>query len=306
MKVGIVGAGNVGSTLAYTLLLEGMTSRITLVDQNKEKARGEALDLSQGLCYVHYTEIEAGDYENLSDSEVIIITAGIGRKPGESRLELAAKNIGLFKEIIPKITNVNQKAILFVVSNPVDILTYATLRISESKPKKVFGLGNVLDSARLRHTLGQYFNVDPGNVHAYMLGEHGDTGFPLLSAAYIGCTNITDLPGYKQEEITKRVENVKNSSIEIIKSKGYTSYAVALSISKVLDSIYRNKKRVQPISVYLEDYYGADDVCMSVPSIVDNTGVKEILQVKMNPQEHAQFQKSAETLKDILRQNKLQ
>jgi len=306
MNVGIVGVGNVGATLAYTLLLEGMTSKMTLVDYNPEKARGEALDLNHGLCYVHYTQVEAGGYESLADSEVVIITAGSARKPGETRLDLAAKNINLFREVIPKITAVNDKALLFVVSNPVDVLTYATLKISGLESRKVFGLGNVLDSARLRFTLGNYFGVDPGNVHAYLLGEHGDSGFPLLSNAYIGCTKIKDLPGYDEAAIRKSVLEVKNSPAEIIKSKGYTSYAVALSISKVLDSIYRNKRRVQPISVYLEDYYGVSDVCLSVPSIVDASGVREILKVSMEKDELERFRKSAESIKSILKQNNLQ
>lgn len=305
MRIGIVGVGNVGSTLAYTLLLEGLTSKITLVDRNLEKARGEALDLNHGLCYVHYTKIETGGYESLSDSDVIIVTAGLARKPGESRVDLAAKNVKLFREVIPEITAVNKKAILFVVSNPVDVLTYAALKFSGFSRRKVFGLGNVLDSARLRYILGNYFGVDPGNVHSYLLGEHGDSGFALLSSAFIGCTRIMDLPGYDDEKIRKSVEEVKQSPAEIIKTKGYTSYAVSLSIAKVLDSIHRDKSRVQPISVYLDDYYGVSDVCMSVPSLVDASGVKEVLKVRMSEEEAELFRKSGDALKQILRQNGL-
>jgi len=306
MRVGIVGVGNVGSTLAYTLLLEGLTSKITLVDYNSEKARGEALDLNHGLCYVHYTEVVSSGYEGLSDADVVIITAGSGRKPEETRLDLAAKNINLFREMVPKITAVNRNAILFVVSNPVDVLTYATLKISGLDTKKVFGLGNVLDSARLRYMLGNYFSIDPGNVHSYLLGEHGDSGFALLSNAYIGCTKISDLLGYDKDKIRELVRQVKQSPAEIIKTKGYTSYAVSLSISKVLDSIHRNKSRVQPISVYLEDYYGVSDVCMSVPAIVDGSGVKDILKVKMDAEEERMFKNSAEEIKKVLKQNNLQ
>ncbi|MBD3261488.1 MAG: L-lactate dehydrogenase [Candidatus Altiarchaeales archaeon] len=305
MKIGIIGAGNVGSTIAYTLAIGEAVSEIVLVDKNIDKAKGEVLDIRHGLPFIPYLDLRAGDYESLEGMDAVVLTAGLPRRPGQSRLDLAKNNINLFKQIIPKLVEVNPDCIILVVSNPVDILTYAAYKISGFPAHRVFGSGNVLDSARFRSMLGDYFQIDPANIHAYILGEHGDSGFPLLSQAFAGCTPLTKLPGYDERQIMGICENVKSVAAKVIKYKGSTYYAVSLGVQKILSAIDHDQNRVLPVSTYLSDYFGVSDVCLSVPAVVNRDGIREVLRVPFTDLEETNFRDCAKKIKRVLMESGL-
>ncbi len=305
MKVGIVGAGNVGSTIAYTLSMGGQVSDIVLVDKNADKARGEVLDLKHGLPFIPYVNIETCDTESMSGMDVVIMTAGIPRGPGESRLDIAGRNVQLYKSLIPQITKSNKDAIYLIVSNPVDILTYAAIKYSGLPAKKVFGSGNVLDSARFRSMLGQHFNIDPANVHAYILGEHGQTSFPVFSQASIGCTPLKNMQGYDEGMMEGIFQDTKSVAAEVIKLKGATYYAVSLGVSKIIQAIDLDQNRVLPVSTYVSDFFGVSDVCLSIPSVINRSGVDRTLKIPLNQREQESLRQSAEKLNEILGQTGL-
>jgi L-lactate dehydrogenase len=300
MKVGIVGAGNVGSTIAYTLSMSSQVSEIVLVDKNADKARGEILDLQHGLPFIPYTTLEYGDVGALEGMDVVVVTAGIGRRSGETRLDLARKNNELFRELVPEMVGANPTAIYLIVSNPVDVLTYAALRYSGLSAKKVLGSGNVLDSARFRSMLGAHFRIDPANVHAYVLGEHGDSSFPVWSHAFVGCTPLRNLDGYDEAKLTEIFEGVKSVAAEVIKLKGATYYAVSLGVSKIIQAIYLDQNRVLPVSTLLSDFCGVSDVCLSVPAVINRGGVEKVLQIPLSEAEERSLKASAEKVGGVL------
>ncbi|HLG23443.1 MAG TPA: L-lactate dehydrogenase [Candidatus Nanoarchaeia archaeon] len=301
-KVVVVGAGFVGSTAAYALLIDGAASEITIIDVNKEKAEGEAMDLQHGLAFKPNMKVTFGsDYSLCKDAEIIVICAGAHQKPGETRIDLINKNAVIFKEMIPKITRHNKNCILLVVSNPLDILTYLTLKYSKFPKNKVIGSGTILDTSRFRYFLSKYFEVSPDSVHAYIMGEHGDTSFPVWSAANIAGTNLENFKGYSKKKMDKIYKDTRNAAYEVIAKKGATYYAIGLAIAKIVRSILSDQNEVLALSSYLSGYEGVSDVCLSVPTIVNREGVKEHIRIPLNSLEKKQLKKSADAIKGVIK-----
>ncbi len=306
-KIAIIGAGNVGSTYAFSLMTSGLAREIVMVDKNMELAIGECMDLNHSLSFAHPTKIYAAGFEGCEDADIVIISAGANRKPGQTRINLAKDNAEIFKEIIPAILQYSSNAILLVVTNPVDILTYVTLKISGLPSARVLGSGTVLDTARLRYMLSEHCKVNPSNIHAYIIGEHGDTELPVWSNATIAgmpiekySTVYAGLSNYKNV-FSDIFERVKQSAGQIIAAKGATSYSIALALLKITRSILRSENSILPVSTLLTDYYGISDVCISIPSLVSKNGVEHYLDLKLSEQEQEQFKLSANTLKEIIK-----
>lgn len=303
-KVAIVGAGFVGTTFAYSLLIRGLVSQIVLIDINKERAEGEAMDLSHGLPFAHPVKIWASDYSDCKDADIVLIAVDKGAKIEKSRLELAQGNFEILKQIIPNITEHNKECILLVVSNPLDVMTYSALKLSGFPKSKVIGSGTILDTARLRYMLGKYLQVDTRNVHAYIIGEHGDSEVPVWSLANIAGIRLKDycpickVP-YDSDMFNELFLKVKNAGYEIIERKGRTNYGVGLSLTKIVESIIRDENSVLTVSCFLEDYHGVSDVCLSVPTIVNRDGIKETIELPLDEKEIEDFRKSAATIKKI-------
>jgi L-lactate dehydrogenase len=305
-KIAVIGAGFVGSTTAYTLMISGLVSEIVLVDLNKDKAEGEVMDMNHGMPFVKPVKIYNGEYSDCKGSDIVVITAGANQKEGETRIDLVKKNTAIFKGIISEIVKYNNDCILLVVTNPVDILTYVTYKLSGFPKNKVIGSGTVLDSARFRYLLGDHTGVDPRNVHAYILGEHGDTEVPTWSLANIAGipmeTYCNDCHGCKEGFSRNEIyENVKNAAYQIIKKKGATYYAVALAVRRIVEAIVRNENSILTVSSLLDGQYGLDDVCLSVPTVVNSNGIERILNVDLSDKERQLLKKSGESLKDVIK-----
>ncbi|OCL25492.1 L-lactate dehydrogenase [Orenia metallireducens] len=302
-KIAIIGAGGVGATTAYALMIEGIASEITLIDINKERAEGEAMDLNHGASFVKPVEVYAGDYSDCAEANIIIITAGANQQPDETRLDLVKKNTEIFKKIIPEITKYNQDAILLVVTNPVDILTYVTLKLSGFPKERVIGSGTVLDSSRFRSLISRNCGIAASNVHGYIIGEHGDSEVPVWSLTNIAGTKIdeycpicdTDCPTNNRDEIAHKV---KDAAYEIIKRKGSTFYAVALAVARIVRAIIRDENAILTVSSLMKGQYGIDDICLSLPTIVNNSGIGKVLDLPLNNEEKEKFVNSAVTLKE--------
>lgn len=304
-KAAIIGCGFVGSSSAFSLISKGLFSELVLVDANKEKAEGEAMDLSHGRPYVAPVKIYAGDYDDIADCGLIIITAGANQKPGETRLDLVNKNVAIFKSIIPEITKRNFEGKLMIVANPVDILTYVALKLSGYPKERVFGSGTVLDSARFRYLLGEHLQVDSKSVHAVIIGEHGDSELAVWSGANVAGIQVNDfceLRGhYAHEESMERIyQTVRDSAYEIIKKKGATYYGVAMAVGRIAEAVMKNSHSVLPISSLLEGQYGIEDVCISVPTIVSENGAEQILEIPLSEDELEKLQNSAKELHKVL------
>ena len=287
-----------------------MFPEMVLIDADKARAEGEALDISHGLPFAKPMKIYAGDYENLKDAGLIVITAGANQKPGETRLDLVKKNIAIFKSILPEIKKINFKGILLVVANPVDILTTVAIKLSGLPANRVFGSGTVLDTARLKYNLGQHLDVDSRSVHAFIIGEHGDSEIAAWSCANVSGIKLNkfcEMRGYFQhEEAMKRIaDEVKNSAYEIIKRKKATYYGIAMAVRRICEAIVRNEKSILPISALMKGQYGITDIALSMPAIVGRNGVETHVPLEINAQETADLQKSAQTLKEVLAQNEL-
>jgi L-lactate dehydrogenase len=298
----VVGSGFVGSSFAYSLMIHGFASEIVMIDIDQKRAEGEAMDLNHGISFVRPARIWAGDYQDCENADIVVISAGRAQKPNESRLSLMTDNVQVFRQLIPKVKLYNDKCILLIATNPVDLMTYAALKISGFAPNKVIGSGTILDTARLRYLLGEQFKIDPRNVHAYILGEHGDSELPAWSLASIAGTKLKDyceLNGKRcDEQYLKEVfEEVKNSAYKIIELKGRTYYAIGLGLTRIVESIVRNENAILTVSSLLDDYYGVSDICLSVPSIVNRNGIREVLKLPLAKDEIAAFQKSATALK---------
>lgn len=306
-KIAIIGAGNVGSTFAFSLMISGLAREIVLIDKNESLAIGECMDLNHGLSFAHPTKIYAAGFESCEDADIVVITAGVNQKPDQSRTDLVNKNVALFKEIIPAIAKYAKNSILLVVTNPVDILTYVTLKLSGLPSNRVIGSGTVLDTARLKYLISDYSKVDPSNIHAYIIGEHGDTELPVWSNATIGgmaietyCSEYAQL-GNSKNELKEIFDKVKNSASEIIKLKGATNYSIAMSLVKITRSIVRNENSILPVSTLITDYYGISDVCISIPSIVNMKGVEQYVRLDLSDDEQKLFKHSANTLKKFIK-----
>ena len=303
-KVAIVGAGFVGSTFAYSLLIHGLVSQMVVIDVNKERAEGEVMDLNHGLPFANPVKIGAGDYSDCQDADIVVIAVDRGQKIESSRLELAQGNFELLKQIIPKITEYNKECILMVVSNPLDVMTYAALKLSGFPENRVLGSGTILDTARLRYLLGEYFEVDPRNIHAYIIGEHGDSEVPVWSLANVAGIRLKDycpickVP-YDLEYFNDLFLKVRNAGYEIVKRKGRTNYAVALGMTKIVESIIRDENAVLTVSCFLQNYHGVSDVCLSVPVILNRSGIKEIIELPLDEKETGEFQNSSAIVKKV-------
>lgn len=304
-KAAIIGCGFVGSSSAFSLISKGLFSELVLVDANKEKAEGEAMDLSHGRPYVAPMKIYAGDYDDIADCGLIIITAGASQKPGETRLDLVNKNVAIFKTIIPEITKRNFEGNLMIVANPVDVLTYVALKLSGYPKERVFGSGTVLDSARFRYLLGEHLQVDSKSVHAVIIGEHGDSELAVWSSANVSGIQVNDfceLRGHfaHEESMEKIYQTVRDSAYEIIKKKGATYYGVAMAVGRIAEAVVKNSHSVLPITSLLEGQYGIEDVCVSVPTIVSKNGAEQVLEIPLNDEELAKLQESAKELHKVL------
>ncbi|AGN25086.1 L-lactate dehydrogenase [Erysipelothrix rhusiopathiae] len=309
-KVSIIGAGFVGSTTAFALMNSNIASEIVIVDINKEKAQGEAMDLDQGRVFVSPVKIIAGDYPETQGSDIVIITAGLAQKPGETRIDLVNRNIKIYEELVPNIVKYNPDAILLVVSNPVDILTHITYKLSGFPAERVIGSGTVLDTARFQSMLANKFEVDARNIHANIIGEHGDSEIATWSLTTVAgltidqyCENVGI--EFTEETRQKVTHDVKTAAYEIIDRKGYTNYAVALAITRIVNAILRDENSILTVSSLQDGAYGIEDVYISVPTVVGRTGVKHVIEVPYSSNEVEALQESAEMLRDIVSQSNL-
>ena len=303
MKVGIIGGGGrVGSNAAYALQLRGAVSEIVLLDINREAAEGEALDLRHGAAMSQPIRFSVGDYADLQGANLVIITAGLRRRPDESRLELINRNVGLFREILGSLRNVSLApgAILLVVSNPVDILTYLAVRESGLPPKRVIGLGTVLDTCRFRSLLAEHFGVAATDVNALILGEHGDSMVPIWSCATIAGVPLKDYPGYSQEKMEAIFALTRQGGAEVIRLKGGAGYAVGVAICEVVNAIALDKHQVLPVSTLQQGTLGIQDVCFSLPTRLGRSGVEQVIEIAVSAEERAALQRSAAILKETL------
>lgn len=306
-KVAIIGSGSVGATSAYTLAISGTVTEIVLVDLNKDKAIGDAMDISHGAPFMQPVDVYAGDYQDVKDADMIVVTAGAAQKPGETRLDLVKKNTSIFKSMIPQLLKYNDKAIYLIVSNPVDILTYVTYKISDLPEGRVFGSGTVLDSARFRYLLSKHCNIDPRNIHGRIIGEHGDSEFAAWSITNISGTPIDDyckLCGKScNKDFRKEIlDDVVNSAYKIIEKKGATYYAVALSVRRIVETVMRDEKSILTVSSPLHGQYGIKEVSLSLPSIVGKNGVMKVLDLPLNSNEVNEFKHSAEIMQSVIKQ----
>lgn len=304
-KIAIVGTGFVGSTTAYTLMLSGLISELVLIDINARKAEGEAMDMNHGMPFVRPVKIYGGEYSDCKDADIVVITGGANQKPGETRIDLVNKNTAIFRDVIGNIVKYNTDCILLVVTNPVDILTYVTYKLSGFPKNRVIGSGTVLDSARFKYMIGEHMGIDPRNVHAYIIGEHGDTEVPTWSLASIAgvpmdtyCKDCRSCDSESFKETT--YNNVKNAAYEIIDRKGATYYAVALAVRRIVEAIVRNENSILTVSSLLEGEYGLEDICLSIPSQVNSEGISRIINVPLSDEENALLQKSAKSLKEVI------
>jgi len=306
-RIAIVGAGNVGATYAYALLQSGLAGEIVLMDANQAKAEGEVMDLNHAVPFVHPTKIWAGDYKDCKGAAITVITAGAGQKPGETRLELVHKNISIFKQIIPQVVENNPEGLLLIATNPVDILSYASWKISGLPYAKVIGSGTILDTARFRYLLSEHAGVDPRSVHAYIIGEHGDSEVPVWSLANIAGMRLKDYciancKSYTQEVWDEIFKQTRDAAYQIIERKGATYYAVANGLVRITEAILRDQDTVLSISTLIRDYDGIDDVYLSLPSIVSRNGITRNLNLTLSDEEMEGLKRSAALLRNIIDQ----
>ena len=301
-KCAIIGAGGVGSTTAFTLVQSGLFNEIVIIDVNKNKSEGEALDIAHGIQFTNPVNIYSGDYKDLADAYLVIVTAGANQMPGETRIDLINKNASIFKKIIPSITEYNKDCILLIVSNPVDILTMLALELSGFPKERVLGSGTVLDTSRLRYLLSKKLEVDSKNIHAFIIGEHGDSELAVWSNADIAgihiedyCKNIFDSCNINLEEI---LNEVRGSAYNIIEKKGSTFYGVAMSVKRIAQAIIRDEYSILPVSHFLNGEYGINDVCLGIPAVICRKGVKKIIPITLNEREKTYLNESANKLKE--------
>lgn len=304
-KVAIIGTGNVGSTFAYALLLSGLASEIVLIDNNESKAEGEAMDLNHAMPLHSPARVWTGGYKDVAGATITVITAGSAQRPGESRLDLIQRNAVIFKSIVENIVKYNPQGIILVATNPVDVLTYATWKFSGLPTNRVIGSGTILDTARFRYLLSQRFDVDPRSVHAYIIGEHGDSEVPVWSLANIAGMRLPDYcaannMGCQQEQLDSIFRQTRDAAYEIISRKGATYYAIASGLTRIVEAILRDQATVLSVSTYIEDYYGIKDVYLSLPNVVDIGGVERTIRLELNDEEIAGLRKSAIVLQETI------
>ncbi len=302
-KITILGAGNVGATCAYTFAVAGTCSDIVLIDINKEKAKGEAMDIRQGVSFSHNVEVVDGNYDDAKDSDIVVVTLGLARKPGQTRLDLAQANVNIIKEVMPKVAKAAPDAIYVIVSNPVDIITYAILKCTDLKPSQVVGSGTALDTSRLRSSIADHLDISPNSVHAYVFGEHGDTSMIPWSI-----TNIAGSPmeEYCAEQVHTDIDKdeiileVRKAGGEVIKRKGATFYAISLTVNKICDDILRDANNIRTVSTLINGRYGINDVCLSLPAVIGGHGIEKEVSPALTDEEIAKLQASADALKNVI------
>lgn len=304
-KVAMIGCGFVGAATAFSLMESGLFSEMVLIDADHERAEGEALDISHGLPFTRPMKIYAGEYDDIVDAAIIIITAGANQKPDETRLDLVQKNVGIFKSIIPEIARRQCPGILLVVSNPVDILTYTAWKLSGFPENRVLGSGTVLDTARLKYNLGEHLGVDSRGVHAFIIGEHGDSELAAWSSATVSgvpLNTFCEMRGhYNHDEATERIaEDVKNSAYEIIRKKKATYFGVAMAVRRICEAIIGDEKSILPVSNLMHGEFGIDDVTLSMPAIIGAKGVERLVPIPLDQEEQEKLSESASTLRKIL------
>jgi L-lactate dehydrogenase len=285
-------------------MIRGQADEIVLIDLNRAKAEGEAMDLRHGLPFVRPVDVHVGDYADCAGADIVAITAGAASRPGETRLDLASRNVEIFRQIVPAIVRHNSEGILLVVTNPVDVLTHLTLILSGRPANKVIGSGTVLDSARFRYLLAEHCGVDPRNVHAHVIGEHGDSEVPVWSLANIAGTRLTeycvvcrqDCDGIPRREI---FHQVRDAAYEVIKRKGATYYAVGLSVAYIVESILRDQRSVLPVSSLMQGQYDLEDVCLSLPAVVGREGIVQVLELPLDEEEVVGLRRSATVLQEV-------
>ncbi len=303
-KCAIIGCGFVGATTAYALTQSELFSEMVLIDINRKKAEGEAADLNHGLPFLSPMEIYAGDYSDLSDAAIVIITAGANQTTGQTRIDLLKRNAEIFTDILENITRYNREGILLVVTNPVDVLTYLSAKQSRFPTHRVLGSGTVLDTARLKYLLGKRLNVDFRNVHSFIIGEHGDSELPVWSSANVSGIDLTHYcvcchNPCTQQELDQLFSQVKNSAYRIIEAKGATYYAIAEAVRKIVSAIVKDENTILPVSAMVNGHYGVNDIALSVPCIIGRNGIKEILDIPLNRQEELLLQESAQKLRRV-------
>ena len=304
-KAAVIGCGFVGASIAFRFLQQGLFSQLVLVDVNREKAEGEAMDLSDGLPYAEAMEITAGGYDDVADCALIVITAGANQKPGETRLDLIGKNIAILRGIIGEITARDFGGILLVVSNPVDVLTYAAWKLSGYPKNRVIGSGTVLDTARLKQILGEKLGVDSRNVHAFIVGEHGDSELAVWSGANVSGVDLDQFCHLRGDplnraEMERIYQGVRDSAYAIIRRKGATYYGIAMAVGRIAQCILRDEKAVLPVSAVLEGQYGLEGLCLSVPSIVGKGGLEEVLEIPLGAEEREALIRSARQMREAI------
>lgn len=305
-RVAIVGMGNVGASFAYALLLSGLAAEIVLIDSNRAKAEGEAMDLNHALPFTHPTKVWAGDYSDCTGAVVTVLAAGVPQAPGETRLDLIKKNAAIWRSIVPQAARHNPEGILLIATNPVDVLTYAAWKLSGYPPQRVIGSGTILDTARFRYLLSQQLGVDARSVHAYIIGEHGDSEVPVWSLANIAGMRLPEF--YQAQGIAYDAalmhdifRQTRDAAYRIIERKGATYYAVAAGLMQITQAILRNQKTVLSVSSLIDNYYGLNDVCFSLPTVVDRGGVEQVLRLQLDALELDKLRTSAQVLKEIIK-----
>lgn len=309
-KVSIIGCGNVGMRYAYALMISGIVRQIVIVDIDKKRLEGEVIDLSHGAPYISPVEIVAGDYSDIKDSDLVVVTAGKKQKSGQTRTDLAKDNVELFKVMLSEIMKYAPSAIQLIVTNPVDVLAYAAYRISGKPAHQVMSSGTVLDTARFRFLLSKHCEVDPHNIHAYILGEHGDTEFAVWSKAMIGGVLFKEYCNvcaksrlcHRDIEFQEIFNEVRDSAYKIIESKGETSYGIGLALVRITQAIINDENAILPVSSLVKGYLGITDVFLSLPAVVNKTGVRQILELSLAADEQEAFKNSAAAVKKVIKE----
>jgi len=304
-KVAVVGAGNVGATFAYTLVLEGLVKEIVLIDVDRERAEGEAMDISHAVPLANPARVWAGDYAECAGADMMVVTAGSAQRPGETRLDLVKRNAGIFRDIIPRISECNPTGVLLIATNPVDVLSYVAWKLSGFPARRVIGSGTVLDTARFRFLLNQHLGVDARNVHAHVIGEHGDSEVPVWSLANVAGTRLEEYCRREQcmidGDTRARISHaVRDAAYEVIERKGATYYAVAVAMVRIVESILRDQHTVLSVSNLVPDSYGIGEVYLSLPAVIGRTGVERILSLSLDETESAALHRCAGVLRTVL------
>ena len=307
-KVVLVGTGMVGMSMAYSMLNQGGVNELILIDIDKDKTKGEEMDLSHGLPYApQKMVIKAADYDECKDAQVVVITAGIAQKPGQTRLELAEVNAKIMKQITESIMASGFNGIIIVASNPVDLMTYVVSEVSGLPKNKVIGSGTVLDTARLRYIMADYLQISSKNIHAYIMGEHGDSSFVPWKHAYVGCKRIADVMKdnhHPMEDLEKIHKDVVNAAYEIIEKKKATYYGIGMALNRLVKAVLNNENSILTVSTYLKDgQYGQDDIYIGVPAVINSTGVRELLDLDLAEEEQAKLDESCRVLKEMRKQS---